>query len=553
MATEAVPASGHSTETSAGPVVLCGLGRVGRSVLNLLRGLGEAGTVITVRPAADSPADERIRIITGDARDEDLLERAGIAKAKALIAVTDDDLVNVTIALHARNRAPALPVVGRLFDQDLAAHLRLSLGICHGYSTSALAAPTFVAAALGDKIRSALELEGESWFVEDIYVQAGSAWNGRTVADVTADGLTVLAWARADEFSNDPRADRVLATGDTLTVMVQASSRVHASSPRFRSLFRLAHAMRAWWKATPRGLRFSFYGLLALVAFSVGVFHFGMGLSSLDAYYFVMTTLSTTGYGDINLQNARPLMKIYGTLVMVSGGALFGVLFSMMTDLLLRTRFADVLAQGTSYHKEHIIVAGLGHTGFRVLRQLARLGQDVVAIESMEGAKYLGPARTLAPVIAGDASAVETLRRAGLAGAATVIAATDDDLTNLSVALAAKQANRDCRVVVRVLDRALGARMQQSLGVDAVLSVSEAAAPTLVGSILDPDAIHGVVVRDHLLLFVDQVVAKEPRVAVRGRVLLVRGKNGAYIPPTHGRTPGPGDRVLCARWIAPGE
>ena len=124
-------------------------------------------------------------------------------------------------------------------------------------------------------------------------------------------------------------------------------------------------------------MRFAAYALLTLVGISVGVFHWAMDLSPVDAYYFVVTTLTTTGYGDVNLQHAPALIKLYGTLVMVSGAALFAVLFSMMTDLLLRTRFADVLAQGTSHSKGHIIVAGLGHTGFRVLRQLARLGRLV--------------------------------------------------------------------------------------------------------------------------------------------------------------------------------
>ena len=238
---------------------------------------------------------------------------------------------------------------------------------------------------------------------------------------------------------------------------------------------------------------------------------------------------------------------------MVSGGALFAVLFSMMTDLLLRTRFADVLAQGTRHRKEHIIVAGLGHTGFRVLRQLARLGEDVVAIENTSGAKYLTPARTLAPVIAGDAGTIEILHRAGLVGAATVIAATDDDLINLSVAVAAKHANRHCRVVVRMLDQDLGARMQHSLGIDAVLSVSEAAAPTFVGSVIDPDAIHGVVVRDSLLLFVEKDLARDQREAPMDRALLVRAKDGKYAPLAEGHTPGLGDRVLSARWIALGN
>ena len=97
--------------------------------------------------------------------------------------------------------------------------------------------------------------------------------------------------------------------------------------------------------------------------------------------------------------------------------------------------------------------------------------------------------------------------------------------------------------------------MEQSLGMDAVLSVSESAAPTFVGSVIDPDAIHGVVVRDRLLLFVEQVVAKESRASAHVRALLVRGQGqrGKYGPLTQDRPPSPGDRVLSARWIPLGN
>jgi len=135
--------------------------------------------VITLSSLADArhPApDEDLRILKGDARDEGLLAQGGLARAKALIAATDDDLVNVIIALHARQVAPTVPVVVRLFDQDLASHLRASLGIRQGYSASALAAPAFVAAALRDTVLSTFEAGGDSWVVEKLTVAADAPW-----------------------------------------------------------------------------------------------------------------------------------------------------------------------------------------------------------------------------------------------------------------------------------------------------------------------------------------------------------------------------------------
>jgi hypothetical protein len=88
-------ASRQTASTEGGHVVLCGLGRIGRGILDLLRRLGERVTVITLPSLADArhPApDEDLRILKGDARDEGLLAQGGLARAKALIAATDDDL-----------------------------------------------------------------------------------------------------------------------------------------------------------------------------------------------------------------------------------------------------------------------------------------------------------------------------------------------------------------------------------------------------------------------------------------------------------------------------
>jgi Trk K+ transport system NAD-binding subunit len=533
-----------------GPVVLCGLGRVGLGVFRLCRRLGKDVVAITLpgrQDQAEFGAAVGIRVIPGDARDETLLVRAGIAKASALIAVTDDDLANVTIALHARILAPDIPVVVRLFDQDLAGYLRSVLGIRQGYSTSALAAPSFVAAVRGDNVRTTLDLDGKTWSVEDLVVDAGSPWLGRTLAELAASGKAVLVHSHGDQVCFDPPCEHVLAPGDAVTLLVPPTEGKR-KVPWYRRVRLLARTLRAWWRSTPRGLRFALYGLLILVGISVGVFHVALGLSPIDAYYFVMTTLSTTGYGDINLQNARPLVKLYGTLVMVSGGALFAVIFSVMTDLLLRTRFSDVVAQGTNHLREHIIIAGLGRLGFRVLRQLAHPDQELVVIEKSAEPQFLGPARSMASVIGGDASAVEILQRAGLAGASAVLAVTDDDLTNLSIALASKQARPDCRVVVRVFDQALAARLQKDLHIDAVVSVIDAVAPTFVGAALDRNAVHGTLVHDRLLLFVES-----DGVPADARPFLGKRPNGTYQILAPNAKPAANDRVLSARWIELGN
>ena len=98
----------------AGSIIVCGMGHCGYRIVELLRRLGEPVAVVTqatreawIREARAGGA----QVIVGDARDRPLLVDAGIESARALIAATDQDAVNIEIALDAKRLCPDLPVV----------------------------------------------------------------------------------------------------------------------------------------------------------------------------------------------------------------------------------------------------------------------------------------------------------------------------------------------------------------------------------------------------------------------------------------------------------
>jgi Trk K+ transport system NAD-binding subunit len=275
-----------------------------------------------------------------------------------------------------------------------------------------------------------------------------------------------------------------------------------------------------------------------------------MGLSTVDAFYFVVTTITTVGYGDLSFMEAPAVLKLYGAFLMLCGAALLATLFSIVTDAILGERFRDVLARGCAQSRGHVIVAGLGSIGYRLVKELARNGEAVVAIEKQQAGEFVQPAREQATVVFGNARTAEALRRAGVAGAKALVAATDNDLVNLSAGLAAKHVNPACRVVVRVFESRLAAKMRDSLGLDAVLSVSAAAAPTFVGSALCPGAVQGLLLDDALVvLFRRRQEADGPGRDENEDVLMVRhGSRGRFERLGDGAVPRPGDEVIGCRW-----
>jgi voltage-gated potassium channel Kch len=112
----AAPARAH--------VILVGFGQVGFRLAQRLRARGVA--VLAVDRDPDAPCLRLARaagipVAIGSADDRTTLRRLGIRRSAAVAAVTSSDLVNVEVALTARDLAPGVPVVLRLGDGDVAA------------------------------------------------------------------------------------------------------------------------------------------------------------------------------------------------------------------------------------------------------------------------------------------------------------------------------------------------------------------------------------------------------------------------------------------------
>ena len=108
------------------PVIVCGLGRVGRHVLDYLRAAQLTAVVIDTK-LEPATLPQGIRGIRGDCRQPAVLEEAGIGDAGGVLVLTSDDLANITAALAARRLNPNVRIVVRLFNQNL---LPRSAGQC---------------------------------------------------------------------------------------------------------------------------------------------------------------------------------------------------------------------------------------------------------------------------------------------------------------------------------------------------------------------------------------------------------------------------------------
>jgi Trk K+ transport system NAD-binding subunit len=254
--------------------------------------------------------------------------------------------------------------------------------------------------------------------------------------------------------------------------------------------------------------------------------------------------------------NAPAALKIYGALLMFCGAAMVALLFSFMADYLLQSRLRTALVRRCSHFRGHIIVAGLGNIGYRTARELSQRGKSVVAIERNPEGKFVEAAGAWATVILGNARTEETLQKAGLAGAKAVLAVTDDDLSNLSIGLAAKRMHPGVRAVLRIFDPQLADTTHACLGMDAVLSVSAVAAATFAGAALTPGAHHGLVLGNYLIVLFTRRIPDPGQAAgaltgaLDNEIILLRQRAGesCYAACAPGIAVAPGDELLGAHW-----
>lgn len=102
-------------ENAVPPVLVIGAGKVGQAASRALRRKGLPVHVIDKTDAAlASVADVVDASFAGDAADRTVLERAGILEARSLVLTTNDDAMNIYLAVFCRRLKPDLRIVSRI-------------------------------------------------------------------------------------------------------------------------------------------------------------------------------------------------------------------------------------------------------------------------------------------------------------------------------------------------------------------------------------------------------------------------------------------------------
>jgi voltage-gated potassium channel len=118
-------------ESLEGHVIVCGYGKIGEKVCEVLEQSKKEYLVIDQNPTiAKLLREMRINVIEGDATHSRVLKMAGIEKAKGLVTTFGNDTNNVFVILTARELNPNLLIASRAVSEEVVSKMhRAGAGI----------------------------------------------------------------------------------------------------------------------------------------------------------------------------------------------------------------------------------------------------------------------------------------------------------------------------------------------------------------------------------------------------------------------------------------
>ncbi|MFF5079434.1 potassium channel family protein [Actinoplanes sp. NPDC000266] len=433
-----------------------------------------------------------VKVITATRLDERTFRDAGLAGADALALVMPDDMVNLHAALCARAVEGDLRLVIRMFNTGLAYGVRRLFADCAVLSDAAMAAPAFVAAALGE-------------VAPTHFRYASRTMNVAQRADVPDDAV-LLTLATSDGRGKTTVLPPASEAKPADLVLAEAGRRPAAQAVAARRLSREGRRRRPWL-SIGRAIRVGLsrkLGIAVLVALGLTLVS-GVLLSHFTGVQgfwksIYITLLTVVGSSDVE-ENNKPAAQAAQLVLTLAGVALLPLVTAAVVDGVVKTRLALDRGEILKVYSGHIVLVGLGNVGTRVLRQLIDLGLDVVAIDRNPEARGVKVAEDLdVPVIIGDAALEATLRSASIANCQALVVVSTDDSVNLQAALHARQARDGIRVVLRLYDDDFARRVQDAFNIDISRSVSRLCAPAFAAAMLEREVLATIPVERHALL-----------------------------------------------------
>jgi voltage-gated potassium channel len=245
---------------------------------------------------------------------------------------------------------------------------------------------------------------------------------------------------------------------------------------------------------------FSVLGITLLLG-TLGFYTIGVGRWSLfDCAYMTSITLTSVGYGEI-LDQMGTDARLFAMALMWTGMGVTLYAISTITAFLVETDFRRILRERRMEKKiaalrGHVIVCGLGKTGFNIVQEMHATRRQCVAIDDQtENLQRTQQRIEDVYCLQGNATDEAILRRAGIENAGGIIATLKNDSDNLLITVQARYISPGIKVVARCEENSLADKFYRA-GANYVVN------PAFIGGMRMASEI----LRPHVVTFLDRML-----------------------------------------------
>jgi voltage-gated potassium channel len=203
--------------------IICGFGRMGRSLARELQVRGTA--IIVIDPDAEAIEECRqldIPAVLGDASAEDKLHQAGLERANSLVTTTASDAKNVFIVLTARSIRPDLEIIARCNSESSVPTLEKA-GVNAVISPYTIAGQRIARMLTHPNVTNfldgVLEFGDHQMRLEEFVIDPNSHLAGKTLREAKLNAVVLAVDHPGEAVFTHPSADTKLSPGVAFIAM----------------------------------------------------------------------------------------------------------------------------------------------------------------------------------------------------------------------------------------------------------------------------------------------------------------------------------------------
>ena len=447
-------------------------------------------------------------LIIGDCQDDLILKKAKVQQCRAVLILTNDDEVNAQTALAVRQLNSYTRILVRSRQQNLNRLLQQQLGNFFADDPTNLTATDFALASLGTEALDFFYLYGQKLQVIQRHIKIGDPWlNIRFLDKLNSSNLQILAHLtqkkELTEIFHQWEPDEIIKPDDVVIYLEKVDEFLLTGTSKSRDLEKNQNFWRKKFQLPLSNLkielnqlwRVSFFsqvkriGLFSIIVINIllliGTFLFQKyypDTSFLYAFYATVTLL-LGGYADLfgQFEPVAPIpwwLQLFALLLTVLGTAFVGVLYAILTEALLSAKFELIRSRPPVPQNNHIVIIGLEKFGQSIATVLNSFNQTIVGVTFNSDLDLTNLPKI--PLIIGNLQ--DSLQKANLLRAKSVVIATNNETLNLEIALLTRTINPVIPLVIANYGKALSKKLTHLLDDVQILSFYEEAAEAFAGA-----------------------------------------------------------------------